>query len=307
LVLAKQSTLKYDETTFDASAYLKLGSPIAPAYKSSFGALFAGDCMAVLPHIRDEVVDTVFADPPFNLGKEYGENCNDLKSGEEYLTWCKRWVAECVRTVKPGGAFFLYNLPKWNILLGAYLAELGMDFRHWIAIEMSACLPIPGRLHPSHYSLLYYTKGKPKTFGRIRTPIQICRHCGGEVKDYGGHRDAMNPKGVNLKDVWTDIPPVRHWKFKSKDRRANALSTKTLDRVIEISTVPGDLVIDPFGGSGTTFAVCEKKGRRWMGTEIDFAPEIIDRLESGEIHSHRNNDFVDANSGHGQMSVSEFS
>lgn len=249
--------------------------------------------MAVLPHIKDAVVDTVFADPPFNLGKEYGENSNDQKSHDEYLKWCKAWIADCVRTIKPGGAFFLYNLPKWNVLLGAYLAELDMDFRHWVAVEISACLPIPGRLHPSHYSLLYYTKGKPKTFRRIRTPIQTCRHCGGEVKDYGGHRGAMNPNGVNLKDVWTDIPPVRHWKFKSKDRRANALSTKILDRVVEMSTVPGDLVLDPFGGSGTTFAVCEKKGRAWIGMEIDFAQEIIDRLESSEIRCHKNEDYVE--------------
>ena len=292
--MAKQAALRYDDTTFDVNAYLKGPSAISPEYTSPLGALFAGDCLSVLPHIQDGVVDTVFADPPFNLGKEYGKNCDDLKPEDIYLSWCKQWVAECVRTIKPGGAFFLYNLPKWNVLLGAYLTELGMDFRHWIAIEISACLPIPGRLHPSHYSLLYYTKGKPNTFRRIRTPIQICRHCGKEVKDYGGHRDAMNPKGVNLKDVWTDIPPVRHWKFKSKERTANALSTKTLDRVIEISTVPGDMVIDPFGGSGTTFAVCEKKGRRWMGTEIDFAPQIIDRLESGEIHSHKNDDFIDS-------------
>jgi len=103
----------------------------------------------------------------------------------------------------------------------------------------------------------------------------------------------MNPNGVTLKDVWTDIPPVRHWKFKSKDRRANALSTKILDRVIEMSTIRGDLVLDPFGGSGTTFAVCEKKGREWIGTEIDFAEEIIDRLEGNEIHSHKNEDFVE--------------
>ena len=103
----------------------------------------------------------------------------------------------------------------------------------------------------------------------------------------------MNPKGVTLKDVWTDIPPVRHWKFKSKERRANALSTKILDRVVEMSTMPGDLVFDPFGGSGTTFAVCEKKGREWMGVEIDFTPEIIDRLESSDIHSHKNEDFVE--------------
>jgi site-specific DNA-methyltransferase (adenine-specific) len=249
--------------------------------------------MTVLPHIKDETVDTVFADPPFNLKKEYGKNCADNLPDKLYLEWCRAWVKECIRTVKPGGSFFLYNLPRWNVLLGAYLTDLGMDFRHWIAIEISACLPIPGRLHPSHYSLLYYTKGKPSTFRRIRTPILTCRHCGGEVKDYGGHRDAMNPKGVTLKDVWTDIPPVRHWKFKSQDRKANALSTKILERVIEMSTNPGDMVLDPFGGSGTTFAVCERKGRKWIGTEIDFAREIVERLEGNGIHSHKNDDYVE--------------
>ncbi len=291
--MPRQSALKLDEHVFKVAPYLKARSTLEPVYTSALGALFSADCMKVLPHIKDAVVDTVFADPPFNLGKEYGQNCKDLKPDEEYLGWCRSWVAECVRTIKPGGAFFLYNLPKWNVLLGAYLTELGMDFRHWIALEISASLPIPGRLHPSHYSLLYYTKGRTKTFRRIRTPIQRCRHCGGEVKDYGGHRGAMNPKGVNLKDVWTDIPPVRHWKFKSRDRKANALSTKILDRVVEMSTVPGELILDPFGGSGTTFAVCEKKGREWIGIEIDFAEEIIDRLESGEIRSHKNEDYVE--------------
>ena len=292
--MARQSALKLDTRVFNLDPYLKPSVKLPTPYISAFGALFSGDCMAVLPHIRDSVVDTVFADPPFNLGKSYGKNSNDLRSEGDYLKWCKEWVAECVRTIKPGGAFFLYNLPKWNVQLGSHLSSLGMDFRHWIAVEISACLPIPGRLHPSHYSLLYYTKGKPKTFRRIRTPIQTCRHCRGEVKDYGGHRDAMNPKGVNLKDVWTDIPPVRHWKFKSKDRRANALSTKILDRVVEMSTVPGNLVLDPFGGSGTTFAVCEKKGREWIGMEIDFAQEIIDRIEGGEIRSHKNDDYVES-------------
>ena len=86
------------------------------------------------------------------------------KEQSVYLEWCKRWLADCVRTQKPRGSIFCYNLPKWNVLLSAYLSELGLHFRHWIAIEISACLPIQGRLHPSHYSLLYYTKGKPKTF-----------------------------------------------------------------------------------------------------------------------------------------------
>ena len=249
--------------------------------------------MKVLPVIRDEVIDTIFADPPFNLGKKYGSSTDDLRKVEDYLSWSRDWLTECVRVLKPGGALFVYNLPKWNILLGHDLFELGMQFRHWIALEISACLPIPGRLHPSHYSLLYFSKGKPNTFRRIRTPIDTCRHCSGEIKDYGGHRNAMNPKGVNLKDVWTDIPPVRHWKFKSKNRRANALSTKILDRVIEMSTVPGDLVLDPFGGSGTTYVVCERRQRHWIGTEIDFAADIVSRMEDNEIHVHRNDDYVD--------------
>lgn len=293
MAVAKQSSLKWETRLFEPARLLQAGAP-EPYFVSAMGVLFGNDCMDILPFIRDEVVDTIFADPPFNLGKEYGSNSNDDRSDKEYLDWCRNWISESCRTLKPGGAFFLYNLPKWNILLGAYLNELGLTFRHWIAIEISACLPIPGRLHPSHYSLLYYTKGKPKTFRRIRTPIQTCRHCGGEVKDYGGHRAAMNPNGVTLKDVWTDIPPVRHWKFKSQDRRANALSTKILDRVIEMSTIPGELVLDPFGGSGTTFAACEKKGRHWIGSEIDFAREIVDRIESGEIRSHKNQDFVES-------------
>lgn len=287
----RQARLKWTDKKFDHEPFLK--APETPFHITAHGALFANDCMIILPLLKDGTVDTVFADPPFNLGKEYGKRTDDSLPDKRYIEWCRGWLAECVRVLKPGGSLFLYNLPKWNVLLGAFLSDQGLDFRHWIAIEISACLPIPGRLHPSHYSLLYYSKGKPKTFHRIRTPILTCRHCGGEVKDYGGHRSAMNPNGVTLKDVWTDIPPVRHWKFKSKARRANALSTKILDRVINMSTEAGDLVVDPFGGSGTTFVVCESKHRQWIGTEIDFAPEIVDRLECDEIHAHKNGDYVE--------------
>lgn len=289
----KQARISWTKSRFDYRGLLRTETE-SPAFVSSLGALFATDCMKVLPAIADSTVDTVFADPPFNLGKEYGKNTNDSIPEGNYVQWCKSWIDECIRILKPGGAFFLYNLPKWNVVLGAHLIQKGLLFRHWIAIEISACLPIAGKLHPSHYGLLYLTKGKPKTFRRIRTPVLTCRHCGGEVKDYGGHRGALNPKGITLKDVWSDIPPVRHWKYKSRTRRANALSTKILDRVVEMSTIPGDLVLDPFGGSGTTFAVCEAKHRHWLGMEIDFAREIIDRIEDEDIPAHKNDDFVES-------------
>ena len=266
---------------------------LKPVFTTELGALFRGDCTELLSHIRDECIDTVFADPPFNLGKEYGARVNDLRKDDEYIQWCHRWIAECVRTLKPGGAFFLYNIPRWNIELGHHLNTLGMQFRHWITVSLKFGLPIPGRLYPAHYSLLYYCKGRSKTFRRIRTPIETCRHCGGEVRDYGGHRGAMNELGVNLMDVWTDIPPVRHWKFKSPMRKANALSTRILDRVVEMSTVEGEVVLDPFGGSGTTFAVCERKRRRWLGMEIESIDVIIERLSGTDLHSHRNDDYVE--------------
>lgn len=263
-----------------------------PAYRTKLGQLYQADCMEVLPTLEAGSVDTIFADPPFNLNKQYGNRSSDNQSDAEYLAWCHGWLAECVRVLKPGAALFLYNLPKWNIRLGAYLSQLGLDFRHWIAIEQKNTLPIQGRLYPAHYSLLYYSRGKPNHFNRIRTPIETCRHCGGEIKDYGGHRHAMNPRGVNLKDVWTDIPPVRHWKFKSKKRTANALSTKILERVIAMSTEPNDLVLDPLAGSGTTLAVCEDHQRRWIGIEIENIQPIVDRL-NGAVKPHRNDDVVE--------------
>ncbi len=262
-------------------------------YTTSRGVVFNADCLKVLPKIEDASVDTIFADPPFNLDKQYGKKVNDNLSDKAYLMWSKSWLKECIRILKPGGSLFVYNLPKWNILLGAYLTEADMLFRHWIAVNLKLSLPIPGRLYPAHYSLLYYTKGKPKTFRKIRTPIKICRHCSKELKDYGGHRDAMNPNGVNLTDVWDDIPPVRHRKFKSEKRTANQLSTKLVNRVVQMSTQEGDIVLDPFGGSGTTFDVCERSNRYWIGIEKESCDAIIERLSTPLVCPHEHDDFIE--------------
>ena len=266
-----------------------------PYHTTDLGTLYQADCLDFLWSLQESSIDTLFADPPFNIGKDYGGASNDNLKESEYLSWCRTWLRECIRILKPGGALFLYNLPKWNIPLGAYLSKRGMTFRHWIAIEMTNSLPIQGRLYPAHYSLLYYTKGEPKTFRKVRTPLQTCRHCGKDIKDYGGHKGKLHSDGISLKDVWTDISPVRHSKYKQMERGANTLSTKILDRVVTISTEPGDLVVDPFLGSGTTAIVCEYYGRRWTGSEIEqtYADLIVERLSSPEICAHQNDDVVE--------------
>jgi site-specific DNA-methyltransferase (adenine-specific) len=86
----------------------------------------------------------------------------------------------------------------------------------------------------------------------------------------------LNPEGLNLTDVWTDIPPVRH--RSTKNREANELSEKLLERVITIASEPGDRVFDPFGGSGTTYVIAERMRRHWIGVELGDVEPIINRL-----------------------------
>lgn len=255
-----------------------------PILETSLGRLYQGNCLQVMSLLEAESVDLAFADPPFNLGKKYSSNIDDALASHEYLDWCQQWLDEMVRVLKPGGSLFLWNLPKWNLPLGAYLGQK-LTFRHWIAVDIKYSLPIQGRLYPSHYSLLYFVKGgKPAIFHPDRLPVPCCRHCGGELRDYGGYKNKMNPKGVSLSDVWTDIPPVRHAKYKKRD--ANALALKLMDRIVTMASDPGSIVLDPFGGSGTTYVAAELTGRRWIGAELhcDSILERFDAIDSDREH-----------------------
>jgi site-specific DNA-methyltransferase (adenine-specific) len=238
----------------------------APYLTTSHGILFNSDCLEILKRIRNESVHLVFADPPFNLDKDYNNGFTDLQEEEAYLHWCRGWIDECSRILVRGGAFFLYILPRWGFHLAAHM-DASLDFRHWIALSMKGTFPRGNRLYPAHYCLLYFTKGEPRVFNRVRIPIQTCRHCGGEIKDYGGHRSKMNPKGVNLTDFWDDTSPNRHRKSKARPGRA-----------IRISTDPGEIVFDPFGGGGSTFQEAERLNRYWIGSEIGDCSIIADRL-----------------------------
>jgi len=254
--------------------------PAKVAFKTKLGTLFNGDCLRVLEKLEDESIDCIFADPPFNLSKEYENGKSDRLSDSDYWAWTREWLDLCCAKLKTGGAFYVYNLPKWATLIASHLAKK-ITFRHWIAVDITFSMPIPSRLYPSHYALLYFIKGgRPNRFTPPRLPMETCPRCGKELHDYGGYKMKMNPQGISLRDVWVDIPPVRHSKYKNRD--ANELSLKLLDRVLDISTQEGDLVFDPFGGSGTTFVAAELKRRKWIGAELGDCSSIVERFKSLE-------------------------
>lgn len=247
-------------------------------FKTSYGKLFKGDCLDIMNSIPNESVDLIFADPPFNLNKVYGDGINDYISEEEYIQWTEKWVLECLRILSPGGAIFIYNIPYWNTYTASILNKYA-NFRHWIAISMKGLLPVARKLQPEHYSLLYYIKGeRPKAFNKQRIPMQTCRHCGGEIRDYGGKKKGLDPNGLSISDIFTDINPVRHKKY--KNREANELPVKLLYRIISLASNEGDIVFDPFGGSGTTYVVAEYLKRNWIGCELGGIEDIVERFNS---------------------------
>lgn len=254
----------------------RINNKLQENFSTKYGKLYKGDCLEIMKGMADNSVDLIFADPPFNLKKEYESGINDYISEQNYIEWTEKWILECLRILSPGGAIFIYNIPYWNTYTSNILNKYA-NFRHWISISMKGLTPVARKLQPEHYSLLYYIKGeRPKVFNKQRIPMQTCRHCGGEIRDYGGKKKSLDPCGLSISDIFMDINPVRHRKYKNRD--ANELPVKLLHRIISLASNEGDIVFDPFGGSGTTYVVAEYLKRNWIGIEIGSLEDIIDRF-----------------------------
>jgi site-specific DNA-methyltransferase (adenine-specific) len=136
-------------------------------------------------------------------------------------------------------------------------------------------------LYPAHYALLYFTKGEPQSFRRPKIPASVCPHCGEQTKDYGGYKRFLNG-GVNLSDVWDDLSPLRHRKYKNWP--SNELNPEILRRILAIAGRRGGLFVDPFAGSGTSLVLAMRAGMAFVAGDRDsrqFAL-IRDRISKGE-------------------------
>ncbi len=223
------------------------------------------DCLDYLSDIPDESVDVTFADPPFNLKKKYSAYWDNLDVAQ-YVDWCHQWLRELVRVTKPSGSIFIHNIPKWLSYYCQVLNEIA-DFRHWIAWEAMST-PLGKTLLPTHYGILFYAKDYSQLkFYDVRYPHHRCRKCNTLRKDYGGKKHRLHPFGPIVSDVWTDLYRIKH--NKRRDRHPCQLPIPLMERIILMSTDEGDVVLDPFMGTGTTAVAAKRLGRNYMGTDID--------------------------------------
>ena len=243
--------------------------PASTAYrqrKLPIDRIELADCVdfmeGLLPRYAHNAFDLIFADPPYNLEKLY-TNYTDAQAEEEYLAWCDRWLRLCSQLLKPGGAMFVLNLPKWALSHARTLDGL-LEFRHWIAWQ--ALAEPRGKLLPAHYALLYYTKpGGEPVFNYEDCPDSpdycLRTDCVKKRKALGDDRKAP------LTDVWFDVHRIRH--KRDRDYHPCQLPEKLLKRIILLASNPGEVVFDPFCGVGTTAVVARRLGRHFVTTDVD--------------------------------------
>jgi DNA modification methylase len=249
--------------------------------ESLMDSLHKGPCLDVLKLIPSETVDLAFADPPFNLTKKYNGYSDDRKESD-YLGWCKRWLLEYERVLKPGGAIFILNLPRWSAQLADFMSRSGkLYLQNWVVWDS---LPEPkGVIMPAHYALLYLTKGETASrfnycsmengwepFDEAVFPpdrADVCQRRGCVKR----RRASSQTWRGELTDIWHDIHRVRRPINGARFSKTHPCQTpeRLVDRIIRLTTNPRDVVLDAFAGTGTTAMVARRLNRRYIAIEQD--------------------------------------
>jgi site-specific DNA-methyltransferase (adenine-specific) len=251
------------------------------------GKLVVGDCVKALETLPDRCADLVFADPPFNIGYSY-DICKDRWSREEYLFWIDQWLPQLVRILKPNGSLWLMMGDDYVCDYKMRLDSLGLKLVNWIIWHYTLGRLTRRRFSRSHCHILYYVvdeKNYTFNFDDVCVPSVVIKY----VRETSCRLRAPN-------DVWYLHPNESNELFQPEHdvwfySRVIGISKERVDhptqkpevlmeRIIKVATNPGDLVVDPFAGSGTTLAVASRLGRNYWGCELSpkYAQVILERL-----------------------------
>jgi site-specific DNA-methyltransferase (adenine-specific) len=200
----------------------------------------------------------VFADPPFNIGYDY-DSITDLLSAAEFKKWCESWIAECIRLVSHDGAVVVCMGDSYVAQVKIILDGFGLTMRNWIVWHYTFGVHCEGKFGRDHTHILYYVRN-PDNFYFNGDAVRIQS----ERLRIGDKR--ADPRGRVPGDVWS-IPRLVG---NAKERVGHPcqMPVDVLDRLIQSLTEEGDIILDPFAGSGTTLASALANGRRADGVEL---------------------------------------
>ena len=262
-----------------------------PVFATQLGSLFGEDALLHLSRLDAETVDLVFADPPYNAGREAWDSFADSAA---YLDWSARWMGEVGRILKPSGSLFVCGFSEVLADLKAVglraLSSFGGPGANascrWLVWHYRNKANLGRDWGRSHESILHLRREKfvldvdaarvPYNAHTLRYPV----HPQAESSRYGKKPYVWqpNPLGAKPRDV-LEIPTLTNG-MREKTLHPTQKPLELVRRLVAAASAPGDLVIDPFGGSGTTFVACELLSRRWIGCETDpgYQALIAERL-----------------------------
>ncbi len=237
-------------------------------------SLIHSDCIPFMQTLPDGCIDLVIADPPFNNGYHYDVYDDDLHPAI-YIRWCHDWMREVARILKPNGTFWLAtndaNVANQKVLVDLHL---GLTLRRWCIWHYTFGQNCARNFTPSHAHLLYFVKDpKHCTFNaddpdlRIKSARQLARD------------KRANPKGRLPDDVWT-LPRLAGT-HAERENFPCQMALAILRRMIRATSNPGDIVYDPFVGSGTTAVATKQLGRTYLGTDVseNYIKNALKRLD----------------------------
>lgn len=223
--------------------------------------LRCGNALELFKRIEESSVDVVIADPPYNLGKNYGNN-HDLKEFDEYIDFTKSWLSQAKRVLKPTGTIYVFMGVKFISYLYDILdRELKMFFNSWIVWHYTQGLGKTKGFSPRHDDILMFTKSNKFIFNLddVRVPQKY-------------YRAKNNMRGANPGDVWK----FSHVHYCNPNRQNHPTQKPEglIERMVLASSHENGMVLDPFSGSGTTLRVCQQLNRQAVGFELN--PEYVE-------------------------------
>jgi site-specific DNA-methyltransferase (adenine-specific) len=252
--------------------------------------ILVGDCLQLLPGLAEASVDLTFADPPFNIGYEY-DVYNDRRARADYLAWTDQWLAAVRRVLKPTASFWVAIGDEYAAEVKVRLDALGLTLRNWIVWHYTFGVHCTRKFTRSHAHIFYYVVD-PKRFTFHADAVRVPS---ARQTTYADRR--ANPKGRVPDDTWVLrpqederlFPPESDtWyvsrvcgTFKERTGHPCQMPEALLERIVRVASSPGDVVLDPFAGSGTTLAAAKRLGRRYLGIELstEYAERARQRLK----------------------------
>ena len=238
--------------------------------------LYNEDCLVGMNKIPDCSVDCIICDLPYFKVVD-AEFDNQWENEQQYINWIKKLVSKLSLVLKDGGSLFLFTSRQLNRKICNCLDELPLEEKRIIIwARKRGFNNTRGHALASGYEpIAYYVKcGGDITFNNIKIKSNTNR------KEY---KEGMLNDGVSLSDVWTDIPSLPH-NSKEKTSHPTQKPLKLIERIIEMSTNEGDVVLDACMGSGTTAVACMNTNRNFIGFELnkEYFDIAINRIKESE-------------------------